>query len=261
MITFFTTLEQLLYREKNSLLSWSKLDCVNKIVVYTSLDSNVFSDNPKIITEKYPNDLDPLDPPSIRDIFMDAIAKTEDKYLCYINSDIILLSDFCKTFAQVQHQYQTKPFQIVGKRRDWVDHFDIDVNNLSDEQIIATVGYLPIRNAEHCDYFLFDRKIYTDLNDQGFFPNFLIARGSFDRCMLWLPRQLGYDSIDCSESIYAIHHEEIGSRKEYINNRPKLWNQVKHNERLLYQAMSKFKQNIYVISGYPGVNAKWLPKD
>ena len=102
MITFFTTLEQFLYREKNSLLSWSKLDCVSQIVVYTSLDANTFSGNAKVVTRKYPKDLESLDPPSIKDLFLDAIDKTDDQHLCYVNSDIIFLSDFCSTFTDIK---------------------------------------------------------------------------------------------------------------------------------------------------------------
>lgn len=256
MTTFFTTLEQFLYREKNSLLSWIKLDCVNEIVVYTSLEASQILEHPKVVVRTHPKELRPLDPPSIRDLFLDAIDKTEDQYLCYVNSDIIFLSDFCDTFNALKETH-TKPFQMVGKRRDWINHSDLNISHLSDQEIKNVVGFIPLRNTEHCDYFVFDREIYTNLNNKGYFPDFLIARGSFDRCMLWLPRQLGYDSIDCSEKIYAIHHQEHEARKTYIENRPNLWPQVRYNENLLRIAMSKFNQNFYIIPGYPGVNIKY----
>lgn len=255
-ITFFTTLEQFLYREKNSLLSWTKLDCVNEIVVYTSLETSQILEHPKVVVRTYPKELKPLDPPSIKDLFLDAIEKTQNQYLCYINSDIIFLSDFCETFKNIKDKYD-KPFQMVGKRRDWENHYDLDILNLSDEQIKEKVGHMPLRNTEHCDYFAFDRKVYADLNDKGFFPNFFIARGSFDRCMLWLPRQLGYDSIDCSEAIYVIHHEEGGDiRGPYMSSRPSFWPQLKENEKLLAEAMRKFNQSTHVIPNFPGVNVK-----
>jgi hypothetical protein len=224
--------------------------------VYTSLETNQILQHPKVVVRTYPKELKPLDPPSIKDLFLDAINKTENQYLCYVNSDIIFLSDFCDTFNDLKETH-TKPFQMVGKRRDWVNHCDLDINNLPDEQIVKIAGDLPLRNTEHCDYFCFHKYVYLSLNSKNFFPNFLIARGSFDRCMLWLPRQLGYDSIDCSESIYAIHHQEHETRKTYIENRPNLWPQVRYNENLLRIAMSKFNQNIYVIPGYPGVNIKY----
>jgi hypothetical protein len=256
MITFFTTLEQFLYREKNSLLSWTKLDCVHEIVVYTSLETSQILEHPKVVARKYPKELKPLDPPSIKDLFLDAIDKTDNQYLCYVNSDIIFLSDFCETFKHIKDKYD-KPFQMVGKRRDWVDYCDLDINNLSDEQIMEIAGDLPFRNTEHCDYFCFHKDVYLNLNSKNFFPNFLIARGSFDRCMLWLPRQIGYDSIDCSENIYALHHEEGGDvRGPYKSSRPSFWPQFRENERLLVEAMRKFNQSTHVIPNFPGVNVK-----
>jgi hypothetical protein len=258
MITFFTTLEQFLYREKNSLLSWAKLDCVSQIVVYTSLDASTFWQNPKVSVRRYPKDLEPLDPPSIKDLFLDAIEKTDDKYLCYVNSDIIFLSDFCNTFADIKQRYQSQPFQMVGRRRDWVDYCDLDINNLSDEQIMEIAGDLPLRNTEHCDYFCFHKDVYLNLNSKNFFPNFLIARGSFDRCMLWLPRQIGYDSIDCSENIYALHHQELSeTRKVYIDERSNLWPQVRQNEQLLAEAYRKFGRPVTVLPDYNGPNVKY----
>ena len=69
--------------------------------MYTSLETSQILEHPKVVVRTYPKELKPLDPPSIKDLFLD-IEKTQNQYLCYLNSDIIFLSDFCETFKNIK---------------------------------------------------------------------------------------------------------------------------------------------------------------
>ena len=137
--------------------------------------------------------------PLLNDLFGKAQAMANHNLMCYINADIILMSDFMRAIERVLHL--KKSFLMAGRR------LDIDLEqSLSFEQpdwekrfrLYAREHGKP-RPAEWIDYFVFPRGLYQDL-----LP-FAIGRAAFDNWLLWKARSLGAPVVDASEAVMAVH--------------------------------------------------------
>lgn len=235
MITFFTTTEKINVPFMNSIESWIKLPCVDKIHVHTSQKDIGISHN-KIQIFDY-EFYKPNEPPKVGDLFNTSMNNTENTYLCYVNSDIMFLSDFCDVFKKCQEKVKSGIFQFIGKRYDWHDWKKLNVFDLTDEQIknIMLQEKFNIKKGNsHADYFCFHRKIYEDMQAKlKGFPPFFVARRIFDNWLSYAPRFCNYTNINVTSSLMAIHHEEkMESRKKDWSTKPFFDEQVAFNESL-----------------------------
>lgn len=119
--------------------------------------------------------------------------------LCYINCDIILLSDFCLALERVSAAHAH--FLMVGRR------WDIDIQEPIDfsaqdatqrlRQLALSQGVQ--RGPDTIDYFAFRRRLYRDL------PALVIGRIWWDHFLVWKALQLHADVVDVSSCAVAIH--------------------------------------------------------
>ena len=135
--------------------------------------------------------------PLVSSIFGIAQDITSHQLMCYVNADIILMSDF---LLAVQRVYKY-PFLMVGQR------WDLELNesvNFDEEQ---WESWLQAQRAEHgrlhsksgIDYFVFPRGLYRNI------PPFAIGRGGWDNWLIYQARSLKVPVIDATKVITAIH--------------------------------------------------------
>lgn len=137
--------------------------------------------------------------PLLNDVFERTQEMATRGLMCYVNADIILMSDFMRAVEHVRRL--KKSFLIVGRR------VDIDLRqSLNVEQPDWEEGFRLYvqehgkpRPPEWIDYFVFPRWLYQDL-----LP-FAIGRAAFDNWLLWRARSLGAPLVDASEAIMAVH--------------------------------------------------------
>ena len=202
MITFFSTFENTNYRQNNSIESWKKLNCVSNIVAFSSKE------------EGYDIDYLPysqiiMGMPTVSSLFKDILEKYDTEYFCYLNSDILFLSDFCETFNKVKEKHNS--FSVIGQRHNWNSPKALDVPRLSDEEIKKEVLHdCSLHPKTGVDYFLFSRDVFEGKN----IPEFLIARRYFDHWLAHYPRTVNVPVIDATGNIFCIHHEETRSKRE-----------------------------------------------
>jgi hypothetical protein len=120
--------------------------------------------------------------------------------LCYVNCDIILLSDFRLALEQVRRAH--REFLMVGRR------WDIDITeciDFCDPDWADNVEQLAI--AANCqkdywwiDYFAFPRGLY-----RGKIPPLVIGRVFWDNWLVWRALTLGAPVTDASAVVRAIH--------------------------------------------------------
>ena len=135
--------------------------------------------------------------PLLDSVFSIAQDTASHQLMCYVNADIILMSDFLPAVQRV-HKY---PFLIVGQR------WDVELKepvNFDGEQWepwlrshVANYGKLHPRTG--IDYFVFPRGLYD------YIPPFAIGRGGWDNWLIYRARSLKVPVIDATKAITAIH--------------------------------------------------------
>lgn len=116
---------------------------------------------------------------------------------CYVNADIILVSDFVSSLARVQ----AKPFLVVGRRWDTGLEGSIDFNDPSwESKLLEHVHSNGVLHRPHgLDYFVFPRGLVEDM------PPFVIGRVGWDNWMVLHARLAQVPVLDATRAITAIH--------------------------------------------------------
>ncbi len=136
--------------------------------------------------------------PLVNDLFVKAQTMTTNNLLCYVNADIILMSDF---LPAVQRVKKKRRFLLVGQR------WDIDLDKPWDfeqpdweerlQAYVTKTGKLHTRGG--VDYFVFPRGLYYKI------PPFAIGRTTWDNWLIYKARSLGVPVIDAIGSVTAVH--------------------------------------------------------
>lgn len=142
--------------------------------------------------------------PLLNYMFKKAQQITSNQILCYVNADIILMSDFLKAIERVKRCsffFLGKPFLLVGQR------WNVDINEAWDfsasnwktrlRDYVLRTGSLASVSA--IDYFVFTRGLLEDM------PPFAVGRPAWDNWVIYLARSLGYPVINATSAIIAVH--------------------------------------------------------
>lgn len=152
--------------------------------------------------------------PLLNAMFDTAQQVATHSILCYVNADIILLSDFVAAVRRIPF----RRFLMVGQR------WDVDLDQPWD----FSRPNWEIRMREHVcnrgslhpptgiDYFVFPRGLWDDI------PPFAIARTVFDNWLIYAARSRGAAVIDATQSVMAVHqnHALVLERKMRAKDYP-----------------------------------------
>jgi len=201
MITLFSTLKPVRGHfgiiQTNALQSWLHLHPACEIVLFGNeegtgeISSRLGARHiPRVACNKWGT-------PLISSLFEEAQKVANNQILCYVNADIILMSDFLDAVQRVRK----RAFLIVGRRWnlkvDELVNFD-DPNwehGLRDDVAIHGV----LEKPDGLDYFVFPKGIFSDI------PSFAVGRPGWDNWMIYRARYLGIPVIDVTPSMPAIH--------------------------------------------------------
>ncbi|MFC2010255.1 hypothetical protein ACFLVU_01755 [Chloroflexota bacterium] len=135
--------------------------------------------------------------PLVSSVFSTAQEIASHEIACYVNADIIFMSDFSAAINLIDR----KPFFCVGRRWDIDIKEMIDFGNTAwDEQLrsqIAKEGKL--HGVSGLDYFIFPCGAYKDM------PEFAVGRTAWDNWLLYKARALKLLSIDATRMITTVH--------------------------------------------------------
>lgn len=138
--------------------------------------------------------------PLVSSIFQAAQENTSTPFLCYINADIILLSDFSRAFEAARDQFRDGKFHLTGMRWNVDICEPIDFDKAEQEnalkQVAQTVGAI---SHVGLDYFIFPMGSYQKVKP------FAVGRPFLDAWFVYKGRIDGLNIIDCSQTIMAIH--------------------------------------------------------
>lgn len=136
--------------------------------------------------------------PLMSDIFEKAERFAKTELLCYVNTDIILMSDFMKALTTVKARRGR--FLMAGQR------WDVDFDEVLDfgpgwearfKNKVIKEGRLHAYYG--IDYFAFPKELL------GSIPLFAIGRTTWDNWLIYHARTLRVPVIDASKTIMAVH--------------------------------------------------------
>ncbi|MFC1964602.1 hypothetical protein ACFLWG_01170 [Chloroflexota bacterium] len=135
--------------------------------------------------------------PLVSSMFNIAQDIATHKLMCYVNADIILMSDF----LEAVHKIEKGPFLLVGRRWDIDLDKSLDFSDPGWETKLQS--YVNERGRLHgisgIDYFVFPKGLYRDN------PPFAIGRPGWDNWMIYQARHLKVPVIDVTKVATVIH--------------------------------------------------------
>ena len=135
--------------------------------------------------------------PLLNDIFEKAQRLSSNKLLCFINSDIILLSDFPKALRNLPFRH----ILVAGQRWDMQIDQPLDFNDAAWEtKLRDRLGKNAVLHTpDGIDYFVFSHGLW------GKIPPFAIGRPAYDNWLIYRARARRAAVIDATPVITAIH--------------------------------------------------------
>jgi hypothetical protein len=136
---------------------------------------------------------------SLRSIFGRAQEIASHDFLCYVNCDIILTSDFLRAIEALAAR--NAPFLMVGRR------WDVNVTQPLDfphpgwqEAIVQRAQREGFQRLYYnIDYFAFRRGLYALI------PDLVIGRNWWDQWLVWQAGAAGVPVVDVSDVVCAVH--------------------------------------------------------
>ncbi|CEG13840.1 conserved hypothetical protein [groundwater metagenome] len=163
--------------------------------------------------------------PLVNDIFGKARKAAKHNILCYLNADIILMSDFIRAVEKVK---VVKKFLMVGQRWDFDLREQIDFqnpnweNNLKKE--VLKKGKLHPQTGIDC--FVFKKGLFQNI------PSFAIGRIAWDEWLLWYAWKNKVKIIDATKEVMIVHQNHSYLTKTGENFDPWKTKDSKRNLKL-----------------------------
>jgi hypothetical protein len=136
--------------------------------------------------------------PLLNSVFDQVQETASHRLLCYLNADIILLSDFMKAVGRIRFQR----FLMVGQRANIILEAPCDFESPDWEERLRghVFEHGVIAPPIYIDYFVFPRdNALTEL------PPFAVGRPGWDNWFVYHARKLGIPVIDATRAVTVIH--------------------------------------------------------
>ena len=201
MLTVFTTSRPFLGHfeiiQRNAIQSWLRLRPACEVILFGNEEGTAETAAELGIKHVPVMEYNEYGTPLLNSLLGIAQDIANHELLCYVNADIILMSDFLTVIRQVQRQ----SFLLIGQR------WDVDLKEPVDFDKPDWEAYLQARVDMHgklhsksgIDYLVFPRGLYRSI------PPFAVGRGGSDNWLVYRARHLKVPVIDATKVITAIH--------------------------------------------------------
>jgi hypothetical protein len=184
-------------QQRNAIQSWQRLGDAIEVVLIGD-DPGTADAARDLGVRHIPNvERNDYGTPLVDSVFRLGIAASTSRLVCYVNADIILMSDFTEAIRRVGFDR----FLICGRRWDFDLDAPLDFSSADWEtelgETVRSKGKL--HAATGVDYFAFSRGLFDSV------PAFSIGRTMWDNWLLFHVRAQGVPLIDATEGIMAIH--------------------------------------------------------
>lgn len=136
--------------------------------------------------------------PLLSDLFEQARVRAASDLLCYVNADIILMSDFVAAVERVR--LSRRRFLMAGQRWNLDLRESFDFTGAWEDRLRTQVDSAgELEPPSGIDYFVFDREFAADI------PPFALGRTVWDNWLLYRARSLRIPLVDATSCVMAIH--------------------------------------------------------
>ena len=229
MLTIFTTPKPFIGNIKttqtNAIRSWAALQPPCEIILFGDEEGTAQLASELKIHHVSQVERNEFGTTLVSAMFRIAQEMATHKLMCYVNADIILMSDFLPAVRQVAKE----PFLLVGQR------WDIDLKEPLDFRDPAWETKLQAYSKERgrlhgisgIDYFVFPRGLYRDI------PPFAIGRPGWDNWMIYRARSLRVPVIDMTRAATMVHQNH--GHADYPGGEKAFWEgpEAKRNATLM----------------------------
>lgn len=161
--------------------------------------------------------------PYLSSLFGLAQKMARHDWLCYVNCDIMLTSDFVKAANRVT-PWRSRVL-MAGRRRnvDITEPWDFAAPDWEERLRSSALSHGQLDFSDRTDYFFFRRGLFPQI------PPLAIGRFAWDCWLLWRARANGAALVDATDAILAVHqnhdyghpqgHAGLFNSEEALRNR------------------------------------------
>ena len=184
--------------QRNALASWLTLTPQAEVILFG--DEEGIADTCREFGVRHVPKVErnALATPLLNDVFHCAEKMATGPLLCYVNADIILMSDFTDAIRLCERNHGA--WMMGGRPWDLnIQHRLVIADNWQAKLGEAARANGVLRWAGACDYFVFTKGLWGNL------PPMALGRSYFDLALLYLARKSGAALIDATEFVTAVH--------------------------------------------------------
>jgi hypothetical protein len=185
--------------QRNAIKSWKSLHPTPEVILFGDEEGTSQSCDelgtvhfPRIRYNEYGT-------PYVNSLFEEAPGIARGSILCYINADVILMSDFIRAVKRIEY---LQSFLMVGRR------WNVDITEALDFTSLEWEGKLRSAVLEKgklftpsgIDYFVFNRDLWGDA-----IPPFAVGRTAWDNWFIYRARKMKVPVIDATQVVMAVH--------------------------------------------------------
>jgi hypothetical protein len=213
--------------QRNAIRSWSVMDKRFEIILFGNEAGT--AEMAGEIKAKHHIDvaLNECGTPLVNTLFETAARIAENSTLCYINADIILMSDFTHALRIVE---SLSSFLMVGRRWDVDIDAEIDFSDAEWERRLRSLieDKAALHPATGIDYFVFNRELWGDT-----IPSFAVGRTTWDNWFIYQAKRLKAPVIDATREVMAVHQNH-GYNPIFVERQGEDWRgpEVQRNQAL-----------------------------
>jgi hypothetical protein len=232
--------------QENAIRSWAQLTPKPEIILFGD-DEGTAEMAREIGARLEPSvSRNEWDTPLIGDIFARAQSMSSNETMCYLNSDIIVMSSLMGAIDHLTSHYSTEPFLGVARKTNVPIERPIEFEQVSWESHLTREARQRGKFVTYdSDIFVFRRGLWKDM------PEFAIGRCYWTQWLMYKARRSGVDMIDMTNVVVNIE-----SKHDYSHAKS-----TGHNARL---SGVEFEANRRLFRGckyYTTVNASHVLTD
>ena len=185
--------------QRNAIESWTRLRPICQIVLLGN-DDGTSETAKEFEAEHIPHvGRNEFGTPLLDSAFAAAEHVATNNLLCYVNADIVFMSDFMTAVTRLAGQLS--PFLMIGQRWDVniAGPLDFDQPDWEDRLRCYVSSHAMVRNSNGSDFFVFTRGLWQVP------PPFAVGRFWWEYALVARARALGAAVVDASTSVMAVH--------------------------------------------------------
>jgi len=186
--------------QRNAIESWARSGTSARVILFG--DDRGVAELAKATGAIHEPDVprNELGTPLLAHVFRRVHELAGDSVCAYVNSDIILLSDFPQAVARIVESGFDR-FLMMGRRMEVTVSAPLDFcSNDWEHSLRAEIARTGVWASRVCkDYFVYPNTLYSDI------PPFAVGRGNMDNWMVFHAHQHGIPVVDATRVVTAVH--------------------------------------------------------